>query len=62
MRRINYGVGAGLIAASAMLNRLAHVDGAIFFATLCLIMLALGVADHLLLLGLLAPPRENADA
>jgi hypothetical protein len=62
IRRIIYGVGAGLITASALLNRFARVDGAIFFATLCVIMLALGIADHLLLLGLLTPARENADA
>ena len=62
IRRIIYGVGAGLIAASALLNRFAATDGAIFLATLCDIMLALGVADHLLLLGLLKPQRENADA
>jgi MFS family permease len=62
IRRIAYGVGAALIAAAALLNWFNRADGIIFFATLCVIMLALGVADHLLLLGLLTPPRENADA
>jgi|SRR5579863_7027703 len=62
IRRINYGVGAGLIVASALLNWLTRSGGVIFFATLCVIMLALGVADHILLLGLLPPQRENADA
>jgi hypothetical protein len=61
IRRVAYGVGAALIAASALLNRFTSSDGAIFFATLCVIMLALAIADHLLLLGLLTPPRESAD-
>jgi hypothetical protein len=62
IRRVAYGIGAGLITASALLNRFNRADGAIFFATLCVIMLALAIADHLLLLSLLTPPRENADA
>jgi hypothetical protein len=61
IRRISYGVGAGLIAGSAMLNRLTGADGAVYFATLCVIMLGLGIADHLLLLGL-TPARVVADA
>jgi hypothetical protein len=62
IRRIHYGVGAGLIAASAMLSWIARSDGVIYFVTLCIVMLALGIADHLLLLGLLTPAREDGDA
>jgi hypothetical protein len=62
IRRIAYGAGAALIAATALLNRFNRADGVMVFATLCFIMLALGIADHLLLVGLLTPPRENADA
>jgi len=61
IRRITYGVGAGLVAASALLNWLTRSDGAIYVATLCVTMLGLGIADHLLLLTLLTPARENAD-
>jgi hypothetical protein len=62
IRRITYGVGAALITTAALLNWFTRADGAIYFATLCVIMLALGIADHLLLLGLLSPPSESADA
>jgi hypothetical protein len=61
IRRITYGVGAGLIAASALLSWTMNLDGAIYFASLCFIMLGLGIADHLLLLGL-TPARDGADA
>jgi hypothetical protein len=62
IRRISYGVGGGLIAASALVNWFTRSDGTIYFATLCATMLGLGVADHLLLLGLLPPVPGNADA
>jgi len=62
IRRVNYGVGAGLITLTALLNQFTHLNGAVYFVTLCGVMLALGIADHLLLLGLFAAPNEETDA
>lgn len=62
IRRINYGTGGGLVAASALISTFAHLDGAIYFVTLCGVMLALSLADHLLLISLMTPPREDDDA
>jgi hypothetical protein len=62
LRRIAYGLGGLLIAAAALANRFAHLDGWVYFSSLCAVMLALGVADHMLLLSLLGPASEEADA
>jgi hypothetical protein len=62
IRRICYGLGCGLIVASALSNRIAHLDGTLYIVTLFAVMLALGIADHLLLLSLMTPPNEDADA
>ncbi len=62
IRRICYGLGCGLIVASALCTRLAHLDGSLYIVTLLAVMLALGIADHLLLLSLMTPSREDADA
>jgi hypothetical protein len=62
MRRIYYCIGSGLIAASALFNWFSHQDGEIYFVTMLIVMLALGFADHLLLLSLISPRRKDADA
>ncbi|MGD0892525.1 MAG: hypothetical protein ABR923_13430 [Terracidiphilus sp.] len=54
-RRIEYGIGGVLIAASAPFSILIQNNGTIYFATLCVCMLALSIADHLLLLTLMKP-------
>jgi len=62
IRRICYGLGCGLIVASALCTRFAHLDGSLYIVALFAVMLVLGIADHMLLLSLMAPYREDADA
>lgn len=62
LRRIYFGAGCGLIVASVLLTRFASLDGTLYFATLCGVLLALGLADHLLLMSLRTPPQKEADA
>jgi hypothetical protein len=65
LRRAAYGAGGGLIAASALFVQLAHRDvhrnATIYAVILCVVMLALGIGDHLLLMSLRAPVLEDAD-
>ena len=62
VRRVGYGVGGAIVAAAAVVSGFAHLGPAVVVFILCLTMLVLGAADHVLLLTLRAPVRENADA
>lgn len=62
IRRVIYSVAGVLIAAAASVSWLSHSDESIGFVTVCFIMFALGLADHLLLISLRTPVQENADA
>jgi hypothetical protein len=60
LRRVEYGLGGILIAGSVSLGMLLLNDGTIYFATLCIVMLALSIADHLLLKSLAKPAAPHA--
>jgi hypothetical protein len=46
----------------ALFLQLNHWDGRIIDVIQCLVLLALGIADHLLLMSLCTPVRGNANA
>jgi hypothetical protein len=62
LRRIYFAVGGAVVIFSALFLQLTHRDGRIIIVIQCLVLLALGIADHLLLMSLLTPAREEADA
>lgn len=62
LRRIYFAVAGAVVVSSALYLQLTHRDGRMIVVIQCLVLLALGVADHLLLMSLLAPAREAADA
>ncbi|MGA7831385.1 MAG: hypothetical protein WCA21_10520 [Terracidiphilus sp.] len=62
VRRIYFGLAGAVVIFSALFLQIAHGDGRIIIAIQCVVLLALGVADHLLLMSLCTPPNENADA
>jgi len=62
LRRVYYALAATLSVASIVFIQLTHRESSQIFVILCLIALALCIADHLLLMSLCIPPRENADA
>jgi len=61
MRRIRYAAGATVVTATTTLSSLHGWDARPFIATTCITVLALGIGDHLLLMSLRNPVRENAD-
>jgi hypothetical protein len=61
-RRIRYAVASAVIAATTVFSALRGWDAKPFIVTVCLTALALGLADHLLLMSLRTPAREDADA
>lgn len=62
LRRIYFALAGLLVVSSALFLQIAHLDGRIIIAVQCVVLLALGIADHLLLMSLCTPPPENADA
>ncbi|MGA2650357.1 MAG: hypothetical protein ABSF28_07530 [Terracidiphilus sp.] len=62
LRRIYFAVAGAVVVFSALFLQITHRDGRIIVVIQCLVLLALGIADHLLLMSLLAPAREAADA
>ncbi len=62
LRRVYYALAATLSVASTMLIQLTHRENSLIFVILCLIALALCVADHLFLMSLCIPLREDTDA
>jgi hypothetical protein len=60
-RRVEYAVGSALIATVTTLSSLCRWDARGFIAITCVTVLALGIADHVLLMSLRAPRREDAD-
>ena len=61
-RRVKYGLGSTMIATVATLSTLYQWDARPFIAIACLTVLALGITDHLLLMSLRTPVREDVDA
>jgi len=62
VRRIYFALAGLVVVSSALFLQTAHWDGRIIIVIQCVVLLALGVADHLLLMSLCTPPLENADA
>ncbi|MGA9671290.1 MAG: hypothetical protein WBQ94_18915 [Terracidiphilus sp.] len=62
LRCFYFAMAGAVVVFSALFLQLTHQDGRIIVVIQCLVLLALGIADHLLLMSLLAPARETADA
>jgi hypothetical protein len=62
VRRTYYALGGIVVAPSALFLLIAHWDGRIIIVIQCIVLLALCLADHLLMMSLCIPPRDNADA
>jgi hypothetical protein len=62
IRRIYFAMAGAVVIFFALFLQLNHWDGRIIDVIQCLVLLALGIADHLLLMSLCTPPREDADA
>jgi len=62
IRRIYFALAGLVVVSSALFLQIAYSDGRIIIVIQCAVLLALGVADHLLLMSLCTPPREDADA
>jgi len=62
IRRMYYALAGALVVSTTLYIQLAHWDNRIIIAIQCVVLLALGLADHLLLMSLRAPVREEADA
>jgi hypothetical protein len=62
LRRIYFAAAGAVVIFSTLLLQLTHQDGRIIVVIQCVVLIALGIADHLLLMSLLAPARETADA
>ena len=61
-RRIYYALAGALVVSTTLYIQLAHRDSRIIIVIQCIVLLALGLADHLLLMSLRSPRREEADA
>ncbi len=61
-RRMYYGVGAVIITLVGTLSRLEHWDSRGVVAITCAGMIAVAIADHMLLLRLFALPKQDIDA
>jgi hypothetical protein len=62
LRRIYYALAGAVVISSTVFIQLTHRNNAFILAIQCLVLLALGIADHLLLMSLCTPPREDAHA
>jgi hypothetical protein len=62
IRRMYYALAGAVVVSTALCIQLAHWGNRIIIAIQCVVLLALGLADHLLLMSLRAPVREEADA
>jgi hypothetical protein len=62
MRRIYYALAGSVVVFSTFFIQLTHRNNAFILVIQCLALLALGIADHLLLMSLCTPPHENAHA
>lgn len=62
VRRIYFALAGLVVVSSALFLQIARWDGRIIIIIQCVVLLALGTADHLLLMSLCTPPREEADA
>jgi hypothetical protein len=61
-RRIYFALAGMVVVFSALFLQIVQWDGRIIIVIQCVVLLALGVADHLLLMSLCTPVREDADA
>jgi len=62
LRRIYYALAGAVVISSTLFIQLTHRNNTLILAIQCLVLLALGVADHLLLMSLCTPPSEDAHA
>ncbi len=62
VRRIYFALAGAMVVFSSLFLQIARWDGRIIIAIQCVALVALGIADHLLLMSLCIPLRENADA
>jgi hypothetical protein len=62
LRRAYFALAGMVVVFSALFLQIVQWDGRIIIVIQCVVLLALGVADHLLLMSLCTPVRENADA
>lgn len=62
VRRIYYAFAGAFVVSTTLFIQLTHRDNRFIIAIQCIVLLALGLADHLLLMSLRAPVREEADA
>jgi hypothetical protein len=60
LRRIYFAIAGAVVIFSALFLQLTHRDGSIIIVIQCLVLIALGIADHLLLMSLLPRTREPA--
>jgi hypothetical protein len=62
VRRIYYAVAGALVLSSTYYLQFNHIGNNFIIAIQCVVLLALGLADHLLLMSLRAPAHEDAVA
>jgi hypothetical protein len=62
IRRIYFALAGAVVICSTLFIQLTHRDNALILVIQCLVLLTLGIADHLLLMSLCKPPREDAHA
>jgi MFS family permease len=62
IRRIYFALAGTVVISSTLFIQLTHRNNTLILVIQCVVLLALGVADHLLLMSLCTPPREDAHA
>jgi hypothetical protein len=62
LRRIYFALAGALVVSSTLFIQLTQRNNALIIVIQCIALVALGIADHLLLMSLCTPPREDADA
>jgi MFS family permease len=62
IRRIYFALAGAVVISSTLFIQLTHRNNALILVIQCFVLLALGIADHLLLMSLCTPPREDAHA
>jgi hypothetical protein len=62
LRRVYFALAGSLVVLSTLFIQLTHRNNALIFIMQIVAILALGIADHQLLMSLCIPPREEADA
>jgi hypothetical protein len=62
LRRFYFALAGALVVFSTLFIQLTHRNNAVILVIQCIVLLALGIADHMLLMSLCTPPREDVDA